>query len=582
MSIGSLLATGRAAAQPRTLLESDASLGPPQARRWQAGLTRFVRVVEASGRNRPSEGGHLYAPYNRNVSVTVADIVGIQGLPLRLIAGEEHAGQPIRWVHASELEDPTPWLQGGELILTTGMGLGATPAKQRAYVKRLANAGVAGLGFGLGFGHDAVPRAVATEANKHGFPVFEVPYPVPFIAITEAVFTRLMAEQYDTLHRAVDAEHALTRAVLEGAGVEGIARSLARVTKGWVLLVDLHGVALASTSPDAERRRERVWAELRGSRPDGAFSLTLVDGGHHVWIQPVGPRGRVEAFLAVGKREQPTQVDRIVAGHALSLFAIELGKSRAIAEAQRKLQGDFFDGLVSGEEAPAELARGLERFGFSEDAEVVVVALEGVGDVGADELALAATDVCSRRDGGFLVSAHRDGIHLLIQADPELDLADLAKAIGERLGSELRAGAGAAVPAVASERSLREARYALQVCRLEGWEVAGFEDLGTYRLLLSMTEPDALRAFADALLAPLDAYDAEHHGELIGSLQAFLQHNARWETAAAHLSVHRHTLRYRMRKVEELTGRDLASSFDRMEFWLAIRARDLLSASATA
>ncbi len=97
-----------------------------------------------------------------------------------------------------------------------------------------------------------------------------------------------------------------------------------------------------------------------------------------------------------------------------------------------------------------------------------------------------------------------------------------------------------------------------------------------------MTEPDALRAFADAMLAPLDAYDRDHNGELAASLQAFLQHNARWETAAGQLYVHRHTLRYRMRKVEELTGRDLTSSFDRMEFWLALRARDLMASQPDA
>jgi PucR family transcriptional regulator, purine catabolism regulatory protein len=274
----------------------------------------------------------------------------------------------------------------------------------------------------------------------------------------------------------------------------------------------------------------------------------------------------------------PWSARAITSGSTLSLFAIELGKSRAVAQAQRTLQGDFFDELVKGD-APAELERGLERFGFRKDARVVAIALEGDQELEADELALAATDVCSRGDEGFLVSAHRDGIHLLVQADPEPDVADLSKAIGERAGAELRAGAGSPVSAAGVERSLREARYALQVCRLEGWGNAGFEDLGTYRLLLSMTEPDALRAFADALLEPLDAYDAEHRGELIVSLQAFLQHNARWETAASELSIHRHTLRYRMRKVEELTGRDLASSFDRMEFWLAIRARDLLSAA---
>jgi len=165
------------------------------------------------------------------MAVTVHDIVTIPGVPLRLLAGEDGLGRPVRWVHASELEDPTPWLKGGELILTTGMGIGDTAATHRAYLKRLVDADVAGLGFGLGFGHDKVPRALVAEAARRGFPVFEVPYPVPFIAITEAVFTRLLAEQYDVLQRAVDAQHVLTAAVLEGEGVEGIAASLADTTQ---------------------------------------------------------------------------------------------------------------------------------------------------------------------------------------------------------------------------------------------------------------------------------------------------------------------------------------------------------------
>lgn len=516
------------------------------------------------------------------VSVTVRDIVSISGLPVRLLAGDEGADRNVRWVHSSELEDPTPWLKGGELILTTGMGIGATATAQRAYVRRLVNAGVSGLGFGLGFGHDRTPRPLVTEAGKHGFPLFEVPYPVPFIAITEAVFSRLGAEQLDALQRAVDAEHVLTRAVLDGGGVEGIARSLADVVRGWVLVLDLHGIALASTSRAGLQRQEHVWRELLDSRPDGpAFSLTMVDRGHHVWVQPVGAQGRTEAFLTVGKPEQPTQVDRIVAGHALSLLAIELAKSRAVADAQRRLQGDFFQELVRGALAPAEAARGLTRFGFDRDVDVRVVAFEPVdAPVDPEALALALTDLRSREAGGFLVSAHDAGVHLLLPSDQPTDIRELVETLGVKAGVPLRAGGGSGAGATEVARSLREARYALQVCRLEGWVQAGFEDLGTYRLLLSMADPDALRAFADALLAPIDGYDREHHGELVASLEAFLHHNARWETAAAHLYVHRHTLRYRMRKVEELTGRDLSNSFDRMEFWLALRARDLLAAQA--
>jgi purine catabolism regulator len=444
--------------------------------------------------------------------------------------------------------------------------------------------GVAGLGIGLGFGHDRAPRPLVTEAKKLGFPVFEVPYPVPFIAITEAVFTRLLAEQVDTLQRAVDAEHVLTRATLEGGGLEGIAAALADVVDGWALLLDLHGLPLASTGKAAAARHERIWDELRTSRPEGgSFSLTLVDRGHHVWVQPVGVQGRVEAFLAVGKPEQPGSIDRIVAGHALSLFAIELAKTRAVADTERRLQGDFFDQLARGGLDAAETTRGLARFGFVRDAPVVAIAIEafeppdGPSRLG-DELAAAATDLRSREVGGFLVSAAEGGVQLLVPAEPPLDLAEFVKELGHRVDRELRAGAGSAAGPQDVGRSLREARYALAVCRIEGWDHAGFQDLGTYRLLLSMTEPDALRAFAESMLAPLDAYDRDHHGELLPSLHAFLQHNARWESAAAELFVHRHTLRYRMRKVEELTGRDLGSSFDRMEFWLALRARDLLAA----
>jgi PucR family transcriptional regulator, purine catabolism regulatory protein len=514
------------------------------------------------------------------VALTVRDILAVPGFALRLVAGEANATRPVRWVHASELEDPTPWLKGGELLLTTGAAVGATPARQRSYVKRLSDAGLAGLGFGLGFGHDRVPRPLLTTAEQLGFPVFEVPYPVPFIAITEAVFTRLLAEQYDVLQRAVDAEQTLTRSAMDGEGVEGIASALARATGGWALLMDLHGIPMAASSPAARQRAQRIWEEVKVSRPEGTgFSVTIVDRGHHVAVQPVGAHGRVEAFLAVGKPEAPTQLDRIVAAHALSLFAIELAKSRAVADAERRLQGDFFDALAAGSTPAGEIARGLARFGFAKEGRVVVLSFEGGEPAG---LAYACEDELSRADAAYLISRHDAGVHVLVSEDPARDLDDLRKRVEERLGADVRLGAGGAVEAAETGRSLREARYALQVCRLEGWGAAGFGDLGTYRLLLSMAEPDALRAFSDAMLAPLDAYDRDHGGELQASLRGFLQHNARWETAAAELFVHRHTLRYRMRKVEELTGRDLSSSFDRMEFWLALRARELLEAQIEA
>jgi DNA-binding PucR family transcriptional regulator len=508
------------------------------------------------------------------MALTVGDILRIPGLSLRLVSGRRGLNRVIRWAHVSELEDPSAWLKGGELLLTTGMGIGRTPARQRAYVKKLSDAGLAGLGFGLGFSHTKVPKSLVDAAEALGFPMFEVPYEVPFIAITEAVFTQVVAGQFDFLQKASEAQNAMTRAVLDDRGVEGIADELAHAIKGWALLLDLHGRPIASTGRAAKQRSERVWEELRQSRPEGSgFSLTLVDQGHHVWIQPVSPHGRVEAFLAIGKPDPLAQIDRAVASRALALFAIETAKARAVAEAERRLRGDFFDSLAVGQVAGAEAVKGLARFGLK--GELRVLSLEG-GD--PEALARAAEDVLSRIDGGFLISPHAGGVHALVAEPATSELDRLRKELESRVGEQVRIGAGSLVEPPDVGRSLREARYALQVCRLEKWDSAGFEDLGTYRLLLSMVEGDVLRAYADSLLAPLDAYDEGHGGELLQSLRAFLEHNARWETAAAELYVHRHTLRYRVRKIEELTGRDLSNSFDRMEFWLALRARELMAA----
>src|SRR5437764_13963444 len=112
--------------------------------------------------------------------LTVGEL--LSDLEVQLLAGEASLDLPVRWVHISELADPTPWLSGGELLLTTGLQL-EDPASQREFVSRLADHHLAGLGFGTGFRHKTVPEALLEAAAERDFPVFEVPYELPFIAI---------------------------------------------------------------------------------------------------------------------------------------------------------------------------------------------------------------------------------------------------------------------------------------------------------------------------------------------------------------------------------------------------------------
>src|SRR5438034_9186492 len=132
--------------------------------------------------------------------LTVRGLVAEMGL--ELAAGEQATDAPVRWVHISELPDPTPWLSGGELLLTTGLRLD-NAKRQREFIRLLHDRHLAGLGFGTGFDHEKLPQALVREADKLHFPVFEVPYELPVIAIPEKAFTRLVNEQYEVLQRSI-------------------------------------------------------------------------------------------------------------------------------------------------------------------------------------------------------------------------------------------------------------------------------------------------------------------------------------------------------------------------------------------
>jgi PucR family transcriptional regulator, purine catabolism regulatory protein len=376
------------------------------------------------------------------MELTVESLVA--GLGLTLASGQESAQAHVRWVHSTELTDPTPWLKGGELLLTTGIQLGG-PKSQRELIERLADHQIAGLGFGTGFTHKRLPAALATAARKRSFPLFEVPYELPFIAITERAFAQLVNERYEMLQR------------------------------------NMVGDVLAE-------------------------ALT----GH---LYPEELQARLRPF-GIGERV------------AVLAFAPS-DPSAAAASLERILERERVHNLV---------------------------AIRG-------KLLCAVIDPDTLGDG-------RDPIELARKVRGELV---------ERFGA-----LGAAASRPAATHSLRlsfhEARCALEAVRLQNGdapEVASYRDLGAFQLLLSLQDDDALISYCRGVLGPVEQGEGDYGDELLRSLDVFIEHNGHWEKAASALYCHRHTLRYRIRRVEQLTGRDFSRARDRIEFWLALRGREL-------
>ena len=515
----------------------------------------------------------------------------LSDLDVRSVSGGDALDAPVRWVHISELEDPTPFLSGGELLLTTGMAL-TDETTQREYVGRLARHGLAGLGLGTGFAHATLPAGLVEAAAEHGFALFEVPYELPFIALTEKAFTHLVNEQYAVLRRALAAHERLEKIVLSEQGLDGVAGALAALIGGPALIFDGRGEPLASSgaTPGAAaelgaelRERSRAGAR-RGFAPGGqlegralALPVARAVGGD----AGAAPQAWLVAAKSAGTL---TEFDRLTLHQAVTIVALELLRKRMADDTERRLAGDVLSALVSGELAGGELARRLEPFGLGERAGMVVLAPpRQVRAAVEDALARAVRDEAG---AGLVAGTGRFSCALI--APPkggDEELFALAERMRLRVirdaGAELTAGAGRAAPAGDARRTFHEARCALEARELAGdgarGPVATYHDLGSFQLLLSLQDDEALRLFCDSILAPIEDGEGAYGGELMRSLEAFIECNGQWERAARQLYCHRHTLRYRIRRVEELTGRSLDSARDRIDFWLALRGRELIS-----
>ena len=519
--------------------------------------------------------------------LTVQGLVDEMGLDL--VAGREGAGAPIRWVHATELPDPTPWLSGGELILTTGMQL-ETPGTQRKLVERLASHHVAGLGFGTGFNHDKLPKALLEEARSQGFPVFEVPYALPFIAITEKAFTSLVNEQYEVLQRTIAVHRRLERLLLEERGLDELTRAIAATLGGAVLVLDPRGKVLASRAFQRELSEEAIEAirdELvERARARGTAAPFVPDHpelGARALVLPVltGSRGGPQAWLAAALDGGGLgDAERLTLEQSVTVVALELMRQRAMRDTERRLAGDVLAEALAGELDDTELTARLRPFGVGSRSAVLVYA---VADPRAAEADLDR--IIAAAGHGALVASCQGLLCAVVDAS-ELDPLELAaqarESLVERHGDP-RAAASRIAPSTALRRSFHEARCALEAASLsqpngdEAEHVASYRDLGSFQLLLSLQDDDALRLFCDSVLGPLENGGGDYGDELLRSLEVFIEQNGQWERAARELFCHRHTLRYRIRRIEELTGRDLTSARDRIEFWLALRGRELVS-----
>src|SRR5688500_7308013 len=271
--------------------------------------------------------------------LSVSDILGFRALGLGLAGGAGGLDREVRWLHVSELADPTPFLEGGEFLLTTGLAVGELATVQREYVRRLGAHGLAGLGFGVGLGFADVPPAIVAEADRLDFPVLSVPFEVPFVAITKAAFSYLANEQLERQTRALEVHERLADAVLEGRGLHALLSVLCGHLLCSLALVDETGRVVAESHSGPHHSFE------------GAVELPVIAGDER-------------ATLRAARAEPLGDYDRLVLHHGQTALAFELSRRRAVSAAELRLAGDLLDDLEQNRLDDADASRRMVAFGL--------------------------------------------------------------------------------------------------------------------------------------------------------------------------------------------------------------------------
>ncbi|MEU5434600.1 PucR family transcriptional regulator ligand-binding domain-containing protein [Streptomyces sp. NPDC020719] len=545
-------------------------------------------------------------------------------LGLRLLGGEDELDRTVRGVMTTDLRDPSRYLSGGELVLT-GLAWRRDADDSEPFVRILAGAGVVGLAAGeaeLG----AIPDDLIRACTQHRLPLFAVNESVAFATITEHVVRQVSGERAGDLAAVVDRHRRLMTSGPAGGGPEVVLDLLGSDLdlRAWVLSPTGRQIAGAGDPLDPAVGATLAGEHLGATRTGRRGPHRAVLNGTTYSLFPIRHSGRGAAPAARDVRETVLS-DWLLAVEAdagdwpaarldllqgvTQLIAVERDRRDAARAVRRRLAQEVLE-LVQTGAAPAEIAARLRvaapvllpGLGSAPHWQVIVARVDwsqsatGAAEIAGGPVAQALLEeilvdpaVSGSDSSDRIAVAHAgdeaialvplpavgpEGAEGGLHADALLAAVQAPLSAGLADDGRLTLGVSAAVHSAEGLRgALEEARHARRVAAARPGRVcaAGHHELASHVLLLPFVPDDVRRAFTARLLDPLRDYDRRHRAELIPTLEAFLDCDGSWTRCATRLHLHVNTLRYRVGRIEQLTGRDLSRLEDKLDFFLALR-----------
>lgn len=495
------------------------------------------------------------------VPLTVRGLTEIPYLETRLHAGAAGAEGVISWAHTIEVHQPWEWLEAGDLLMTVGLGLPAEAEEQVTYVDELANVGVCGIALGDGFPLPPLSKAMIEVAERRAMPILYIGWNVPFAQISRAVAAANYGPQLGRLVKATRVYDLVRASVASRLEPVELFSNLGKEIGCKMFVCGNENLRVAfNEEPTLPPHLRDVFAAALAEH-DGKLPgfLRLAVGAETLLVVPV-PTDRPASLLALPRAEVPPFA---LLQHVATVAALELERMWSSREELRRLGSETMTQLMEGRLIQGT-AGALDQLGVSDEPLSVLAIAEPQNSHSIGDLHNTLAD---ERIPNLLLQ--RGDLLYALLAGEETLAARVAELLpeGTRVGSSEVFNDPTLVPTAA-----QQAKWALGAATAE----RPFANHGAATSRFGPRSPAEAKVTVQQVLGPLLEYDAQHDTDLVESLRVFLQCNRSWKRATAELFIHKQTLVYRIRRIEELTGRKLNDTSDVAELWLALRATEML------
>lgn len=522
------------------------------------------------------------------MSINISDVLKMEEWKeCRLVAGNKGVDREILYIDAMEVPDIIPWIKKNELMITTGYAMNRDEGVLLDIIKAMAKAGSSGIALKTKF-FGEITQKIKDLANELQVPVIEVPRDMAFINLANPLMKKVVNAQNQKLEFNKAMNEKFLEIQIEGGGFQEICAVLGEML-GCVILVADHRQMLLGCYPEGEGAERwlaknayedtTIQKQLKEYVEKSKDEIVAASAGEwEIRAMGIYVKNKCNGFLyAVGLKGKFDEMSEIALRQAGVYLALEFSKKGLVEQTEYYQDNNFFFDLISGniqtEEDAVKRARGLEWPSFSyilvvgdidEFEKVIRNKTEAEVNIFKDEIMQIHKDVLRRHRQCFFVGNKSDSFHCLFTKDIEKSeilkcMKEIQRQIYKNYGAWITIGVSTEIFSYHDFiMAYKKARTAITIGKKRGKrEICFIEDLRLEEAFFEMAKMDIFREFVDETLLELKMHDEKYGTPFLETLKTLAEHHGARKETAETLFLHRNTLAYRIRRIEQLTGADL-------------------------